>query len=45
MIVGGEWEGQEKKYLNSLLKLKNKSKKGGYGTNFRRGRGVVVKLD
>jgi hypothetical protein len=34
MMVGGEWEGQEEKYLNLLLKLEDRSRKGGDGTIF-----------
>jgi len=34
MMVGGEWEGQEERNLNSLLKLEDRSRKGGNGTIF-----------
>ncbi len=29
MMVGGEWEGHEEGYLNMLLKLEDRSRKGG----------------
>jgi hypothetical protein len=29
MMVGGEWEGQEERYPNFLLKLEDRSRKGG----------------
>ncbi len=34
MMVGGEWEGHEERYLNSLLKLEVRSRKGGHGIIF-----------
>jgi len=34
MMVGGEWEGHEERYLNSLLKLEVRSRKGGDGIVF-----------
>jgi hypothetical protein len=36
-MVGGEWEGHEERYLNSLLKLEIRSRKGGDGIIFRCG--------
>lgn len=32
MMAGGEWEGQEERYLNPLLKLEDRNRKGGDGT-------------
>lgn len=34
MMVRGEWEGHEERYLNSLLKLEVRSRKGGDGIAF-----------
>lgn len=42
MMVGSEWEGQEKRYLNPLLMLENRSKKKGNGTIL--GGGLMVRL-
>ncbi len=33
-MAGGEWEGQEERYLNPLLKLEDRNRKGGDGTVF-----------